>query len=512
MSTTTITTSGALPNLAAGEDIVISGPGVTVTATASTLAGSNIVTAENGATFLDNEAGGLLLASETFVAGPDGTLAFGSSASGGLLLSGDKFEFGGLGSTIAFDSGVSTSTANALLGQVSGFAVGDSFDFLGQSVGRVSVVQNAGLFGIGASTALEFVNAAGTTIASYTLPTVNSSLTASDFSVAPDSSHTGMAATYIACYCRGTRIATASGEVPVENLAIGDLVVTASGALRPIRWIGHRRYGAAFVAGRRHILPIRIAPGALGDGVPARELRVSPEHALHIDGVLIPARHLVNGATIREAEAEGELAYYHVELDSHDILLAEETPAESYVEDGDRGMFQNALAWRARHGTAAPPAVYCAERLTHGPRLEAIRQRLDLRAGRHAHYTSDPGLHLLVDGTPLHPSAVDGANYRFDLTAPARQLVLQSRTGSAEGADTRCLGVAISTLRCNGTLVDLTQLTAPGWHGVEGEGARFWRWTDGAAELPAENVVRVELSLCGQVQYRDHVAAESVAA
>lgn len=510
MSTTTITTSGALPNLASGEDIVISGAGVTVTATGSTLAGNNIVTAENGATFLDNEAGGLLLATETFVAGPGGTLAFGSNASGGALLSADKFEFGGLGSTIAFESGVSTSTADALLVQVSGFAVGDSFDFLGQSVGHVGVVQN-NLLGIPTSTVLEFVNAAGTTIGSYTLPTINTSLTGSDFSVAPDNSHTGMAVSYIACYCRGTRIATASGEVPVENLAIGDMVVTASGALRPIRWIGHRSYGAAFVAGRRHILPIRIAPGALADGVPARELMVSPEHALHIHGVLVPARHLVNGTTIREAEADGELAYYHVELDSHDILLAEGAPAESYVEDGDRGMFQNAMAWRARHGTASPPAVYCAERLTRGPRLEAIRQLLDLRAGCRAHYTSDPGLHLLADGTMLRPSAVDGPNYRFDLPAPARQLVLRSRTGSAEGADTRRLGVAISILRCNSTMVDLARLAA-GWHGVEGEGGRSWRWTDGAAELPAEDVVRVEISLCGQVRYRDHVAAESVAA
>ena len=98
----------------------------------------------------------------------------------------------------------------------------------------------------------------------------------------------------IACYRRGTQIATEKGEEPVEMLAIGDLVLTASGALRPIKWIGRRSYGGRFIIGRRDILPICFKAGSLADGAPRRDLWISPHHAMFLDGVLIEAKDLVN--------------------------------------------------------------------------------------------------------------------------------------------------------------------------------------------------------------------------
>ncbi len=93
--------------------------------------------------------------------------------------------------------------------------------------------------------------------------------------------------TYAACYCRGTLIATANGEIAVEDLKIGDSVVTASGALRKIVWIGTRAYSPRFAGNNPDLLPIRFRAGSLDYGVPRRDLLVSPEHAMFLDGVLI---------------------------------------------------------------------------------------------------------------------------------------------------------------------------------------------------------------------------------
>ena len=83
------------------------------------------------------------------------------------------------------------------------------------------------------------------------------------------------------CYCPGTLIATEHGDVPVEDLAIGDKVMTKSGDARPIKWIGRRSYGGRFVMGRKDILPVCIKAGALDDNVPRRDLWISPHHAMY---------------------------------------------------------------------------------------------------------------------------------------------------------------------------------------------------------------------------------------
>ena len=184
-----------------------------------------------------------------------------------------------------------------------------------------------------------------------------------------------------ACYCRGTLIATPHGEVPVEALAIGDRLLTWSGAVRRLRWIGRRSYGGRFVAGNRTLAPVMIRAGALDDNVPARDLFVSPHHAMYLDGILVPASALVNGVSILQDVTMAAVDYLHLELDTHDIILANGAPAETFVDDHSRGVFHNAASYAALYpGLGNSPATYCAPRASAGYAVEAIRNRLKARA------------------------------------------------------------------------------------------------------------------------------------
>lgn len=185
----------------------------------------------------------------------------------------------------------------------------------------------------------------------------------------------------VACFCPGTRIRTDHGELPVETLRIGDRVVTCAGPLQPILWIGRRSYGGPFLAGRPQLRPVRIQAGALADGVPQRDLVVSPLHALCLDNVLVPAGLLVNGASVTQPEVD-EVHYLHIELATHDLVWAEGAAAETFVDDDSRGMFHNAAEFAALYPDAPRRrARYCAERVEDGYAVEAIRQRLAERAG-----------------------------------------------------------------------------------------------------------------------------------
>ncbi|KXV27939.1 Hint domain-containing protein [Gluconobacter japonicus] len=179
------------------------------------------------------------------------------------------------------------------------------------------------------------------------------------------------------CYCPGTLIATEEGEIPVENLQVGTRVQTASGEIRPIRWIGRRAYDPIFAYGNRDVLPILLRKGSLGNTLPRRDLTVSPLHAMFVDGYLIPALHLVNGLSIIQIEKPDQISYIHIELETHDILLAEGAPSESFIDDGSRGMFHNAHEYSELYPDApVVPAQYCAPRLEDGEELARIYQRL----------------------------------------------------------------------------------------------------------------------------------------
>lgn len=179
-----------------------------------------------------------------------------------------------------------------------------------------------------------------------------------------------------ACFCAGTLIATTLGEVAVEALAIGDLLITAAGKVEPVRWIGRRSYAGRFLVGRSSLMPVVIRAGALGDNLPRRDLWVSPSHAMAIDGILVPAKCLLNGVTIVQDRKCDRVDYVHVELRQHDIILAEGAATETFLDDSSRALFQNAAEFAALYPANVESTGYCAPRIESGFELEMIRRRL----------------------------------------------------------------------------------------------------------------------------------------
>ncbi len=223
----------------------------------------------------------------------------------------------------------------------------------------------------------------------------------------------GTGGTDVTCFLRGTRIATPGGEMPVETLRRGDPVTTVSGATKPIVWIGRRR-----IDPRRHpdpgrVRPIRIRRDAFGAGVPHRDLLVSPDHAVFIDGALVCARRLINGATILQDAGDAPVEYFHLELELHDILLAEGLPAESYLDTGNRALFENAGLKLVLHpdlsGEARRVAESCAPFVEADAAVYPIWRRLAARAAALGlpvgmpETTTDPALFIVAGGRAIGP-------------------------------------------------------------------------------------------------------------
>ncbi|MET7244972.1 Hint domain-containing protein [Methylobacterium sp. EM32] len=186
------------------------------------------------------------------------------------------------------------------------------------------------------------------------------------------------------CFVTGSRLRTLRGEIAVEDLRVGDRAVTASGALRPVVWIGHRAMAGAGTALPPHQQPVRIRAGAFGPGLPARDLSLSPGHPVLVGanadgkgGHLVPIMCLINGTSIAR-EPVASVTYWHVELDAHDILLAEGLPAESYLDWGDRPFFEDASDHALHNPDFVVPGLTarCRPVAVEGPVVDAERARL----------------------------------------------------------------------------------------------------------------------------------------
>jgi hypothetical protein len=294
------------------------------------------------------------------------TLELASAASAGAVTGlGTKFtNFG----AIAFDAGaqwlLSGSTAALADGQtITGFAPGDTIDLVG--VGETIAGSTPGTLSLAGSAPLTMLLSGGFS------PALLRASPSSD----------GTAIT-VACFAEGTRIQTATGEMAVEALDVGDLVVVRRGELASVQWIGHRHVNCRQHPKRLDVLPMRVHAGAFGNGMPCRDLFLSPDHAVLVDDVLIPIKCLINGTSIAQVPVD-DVTYYHVELTHHDVLLAEGLPCESYLDTGNRANFANggdAVALHPVFGTWMWDAQACAPLIVTGPKLNAARRLVNAHA------------------------------------------------------------------------------------------------------------------------------------
>nr|WP_246344123.1 Hint domain-containing protein [Acidocella aromatica] len=199
----------------------------------------------------------------------------------------------------------------------------------------------------------------------------------------------------IPCFTRGTAILTPRGPVAVEALAEGDAVLTVrenGPSERRVVWVGQRTFGTMASLLPERLRPVLIRAGAFGPGVPERDLRLSPDHAIFAENHLIEVKDLINGVTVVRDAACRTVTYHHVALDAHDVLLAENLPAESYIDCGGRASFADFVSMNGGAILLRPDVAATVEAFGCAPLAEPgsnallkVRALLDKHASRADH-------------------------------------------------------------------------------------------------------------------------------
>jgi autotransporter passenger strand-loop-strand repeat protein len=260
---------------------------------------------------------------------------------GMLILSGGSeftgtLEFSNFGGTLVIDMAIPTAAEIANFGQSDTIALNQ----LAYDPANLPEVLNPGTLIVAPGISLDIAGA----------------LSGAQFAFVDNDGETEITAA-VPCFAEGSRILTPAGEVEVERLNVGDRVITEAGEDAPIIWIGRRTILLAEHPEPATAQPIRIAAHSFGHGLPVRDLLLSPDHAVLCEGVLVPAKALVNGANITQLKRR-RVTYYHVELAAHSIIFAENLAVESFLDTGNRQGFENVAP-----GPARPYAEALAMRL-----------------------------------------------------------------------------------------------------------------------------------------------------
>jgi hypothetical protein len=183
---------------------------------------------------------------------------------------------------------------------------------------------------------------AGDVSVTYDVPAEGGTMTASAVitDAAGNTSAAGSDSAGVVCFAEGTLITTAGGEIPIEDLQVGDLIQTLDSGLQPLRWIGRRHLDAHELAESDNLRPIRISHNVIGHENCDRDLVVSPQHRILIASrvvermfgsteVIVAAKHLLAIEGVDIATDLKHITYFHILFDEHAIVYANKVPAES---------------------------------------------------------------------------------------------------------------------------------------------------------------------------------------
>lgn len=311
---------------------------------------------------------------------------------------------------------------------------------------------------------------------------------------------------YTTCFAEGTLLRTPDGEAAVETMKPGTLVMTPQGAM-PVKWLGYRSISVPSQPKPEDNWLVRIRKDALADGIPSRDLLVTQEHCMVFDSKLVPARMLVNGTSILIDRTISSYTYYHVELESHEAIWAENALTESYLDTGNRDQFENHIVTAIFGGSKKSRGSTVLPLDTSRDFVEPIHARIVARAKGIApqlQVTDNPDLYLETDhGEILRPLRQRNDHVMFMVPADVAMVRVVSRASRPSETigpfldDRRNLGVLVGSVSVFDALgareitAHLTTENALGWHEIENP---IYRWTNGDAVLPIQEGDNISIS------------------
>ncbi|MFT9363920.1 MAG: Hint domain-containing protein [Gluconobacter sp.] len=417
---------------------------------------------------------------------------------------------------------VDPNTVNTVYVEANGFLHNDSSNAQGVVINGVSANTHFGISGVSsAPTAATYTpNADGSytlqvTLADGRLLTFGNIHTADGFVPATNASivQDGTNGWVVEdngnapCFLAGSMIRTPEGDVAVETLRLGSTVlafVNGETVERKVTWAGRSHMIAkAGLADAEAGYPVRIMQGALAEGVPYKDMLVTPEHCLFINGGFIPARMLVNGRSVVYDRTIAVYDYFHVETAEHSVIMADGMMTESYLDTGNRQSFRQdgsvvALGGRERNwndDAAAPLSVSrdVVEPIFREIEARAIAAGLENTVAAPA-LTEDANLYLVAStGQTIHQVRTANGRAMFMIPSDVTGVRIVSRTSSPSETvgpfvdDRRQLGVLVGevTLFDSGNTIRIDQhLTDADLNGWDVQENTPVRWTNGNAMLP----------------------------